>query len=278
MSLKHLLKKKLTSKQLVHVPSSFDIIGSKDKAVAIIEIPEELKKKRVIIARALMEQHKNVKTVLMKNSPRKGIYRVRALQRITGDKNTAVIHKESGCKFFLDPQNVYFSPREGAERLRLAALVKKDENIVVFFAGIGPFAIILSKKTGAKHITGIELNPFACRYFGKNVVLNKIENVQVIQGDVTKKVGVLAQKCDRVIMPLPEKSMDFIYEALFCLKKKGICNMYCFAAESELAEKLQEIEKKAQTFNSEIKITGTSKVLPYGPHIWKYRIDFVKIR
>ncbi len=278
MALKDVLAKKLAKKQLSYVPSSFDIIGSREKAVAIIEIPEQLGKKRAVIARALMSQHRNVKTVLMKKSPRTGIYRVRAFQKISGNAKTEVVHRESGCVFLVDVQKVYFSPRESAERLRLAALVKKNECIAVFFAGVGPFAIILSKKSQAKHVTGIELNPVACHYFGKNILLNKTVNVNVIQGDVTKKVSTLGQKCDRVVMPLPEKSVDFIYEALFCLKKKGVCNLYCFSAEQELGAKIREIEEKAHALNHEIKVIGASKVLPYGPGIWKYRIDFVKMK
>jgi tRNA (guanine37-N1)-methyltransferase len=278
MALKDLLARKLTKKQLTHVPSSFDIIGSKEKAVAIIEIPDELKKKRVIIAKALMEQHKNVTTVLEKISPRSGIFRTYALKIITGEKDTIVVHKESGCRFMVDPQKVYFSPREVQERLRIVSQVKKCENIMVFFAGIGPFPIVLSKKTTAKNITGIELNPDACRYFGKNVLLNKVINVHIIHGDVTKKVSAFANKCDRVLMPLPETAADFLYEALFCLKKNGICNFYCFSSEDEIAEKIGELERKAESLNSQIKITGFAKVLPYGPRIWKYRIDFVKVK
>lgn len=278
MALKDLLEKKLTKRELVLVPSSFDVIGDREKAVAIIDIPEKLRKKRSVIARALMQQHKNVKTVLEKTSPRTGIYRIYAFKKILGEKNTEVVHKENNCRFLVDPQKAYFSPRESSERLRLASQVKSGENVVVFFAGVGPFPIVFSRKSRAKSITGIEINPDACKYFGKNIVLNKADNVRVIQGNVTEKVSVLAQSCDRVIMPLPEQSMSFLYEALFCMKKKAVCNLYCFAAETELSEKISEIQKKALQLKSEIKIFGVNKVLPYGPSVWKYRIDFMKMK
>ena len=45
MTYRDLLKKKLNEEELMLLPSSFDLIGNKDKAVAIIEIPNELGKK-----------------------------------------------------------------------------------------------------------------------------------------------------------------------------------------------------------------------------------------
>src|SRR3989344_532576 len=95
MSLRGLLKDKLSAKEIILVPSSFDIIGSREKAVAIIELDEKLKKKGKIIAHALMQQHKNIVSVLLKESARKGKYRIRKMKLIGGQNNTEVIHKES---------------------------------------------------------------------------------------------------------------------------------------------------------------------------------------
>ena len=99
---------------------SFDIIGNREKAVAIIELNDKVKKKARIIAHALMQQHKNVASVLLKESARKGKYRIRKMKLIGGQNNTEVIHKESSCSFILDPRKVYFSQREVTERQRIA--------------------------------------------------------------------------------------------------------------------------------------------------------------
>ena len=96
MALRDIVSKKLTKRELASMPSSFDIIGDREKAVAIIDIPENIRKKRLVIASALMKQHKNVKTVLEKTSPRTGIYRINAYKKILGDKNTEVVQKENG--------------------------------------------------------------------------------------------------------------------------------------------------------------------------------------
>ena len=271
--LKDLLRKELSKKELALVPSSFDIIGNREKAVAIIEIPKELKKKEKIIAAALMKQHKNVKTVLGKESPRKGIYRTRKLKIIKGNRNTEVIHVESGCRFLMDPRKAYFSPREGTERLRIASQINKKEVVMIFFAGVGPFAILLGKKAKPKSIIGIEINPTAVKYFKENIKLNKLEGIEAVQGDVKKEAERFYGKCSRVLMPLPEKSEEYLEEAIKCLKK-GMIHFYCFAEEEKINEKRKKILSVSKKLKKKAKILSISRVLPYGPRIWKYRIDF----
>ncbi|MEM7819369.1 MAG: class I SAM-dependent methyltransferase family protein [Candidatus Aenigmatarchaeota archaeon] len=271
MDLKEILKNKMTKNELLLVPSSFDIIGSKEKAVAIIDIPESLKKKYKIIAEGLMEKHKNVKSVLLKASPRKGKYRIRKYKLIAGIKNTEVVHIENGCRFLIDPRKVYFSPREGTERIRIIEKIKPNETVMVFFAGVGPFAIEIAKKTKAKKIIGIEINPKAIKYFKKNIELNKINNVEAIFGDVKKEARKFYNSCDRVLMPLPEKAIEFLDDAVNCLKKNGVCHFYCFSKE----EKLDEIKEKIRLLvKRKIMFIEVKKVLPYGPGVFKYRIDF----
>ncbi len=270
MALKDLLKNKLTKKELSLVPASFDIIGNREKAVAIIEIPKELKRKSAV-ATALMRQHKNVKSVLNKEAPRSGVYRTYKLKLIKGCKNTEVIHNESGFRFLLDPRKVYFSPRESTERVRIADKVNSKETVMVFFAGAGPFPVVLAKK--AKCVVGIEINPKAIEYFRENIKLNKLNNVSAVLGDVKEKAKSYYGKCDRVLMPLPEKSADYLEYAIKCLKRKGMVHLYCFANREKTSEKKREIKAAA---NAKIAVKSVSRVLPYGPGIWKYRVDLAK--
>jgi tRNA (guanine37-N1)-methyltransferase len=274
MTIREMLKGKLTKKELEILPSSFDIIGNKDKAVAIIDIPEKLIRKKGMIARALMKKHKNVKSVLLKQSPRKGVYRTYDMKLISGDSNTEVMHVENGCRFLLDPRKVYFSQREATERQRIIEKIKDNENVMVFFAGIGPFAIEIAKKTKAGNVIGIEINPKAVDYFEKNVELNKIKNITIIEGDVRNEAKHFYGMCDRVLMPLPEKSIEFLDDAVKCLKKSGFCHMYCFSDENKIADAKKKIRAVARKNRIKIKFTGMQRVLPYGPAIYKYRVDF----
>ncbi len=272
MALKDLLKGRLTEKQLERVPSSFDIIGNREKAVAVIEIPEELKKKCKVIASALMEHHRNVKSVFLKASERKGVYRLRKLRLISGHRNAVVIHAESGCRFEMDVRKVYFSPREGTERLRVAGMVKHGETVMVFFAGAGPFPILISKKSGAKDIIGIEINPDAVEYFQKNILLNKTRNVKSVLGDVKDKAEEFYGNCDRVVMPLPETSLGYLEYAMSCLKPKGTVHLYCFAEESSIGDVIKKSRGICKKTRRRCSVSA-NKVLPYGPGIYKYRLD-----
>jgi tRNA (guanine37-N1)-methyltransferase len=112
-TIKEYLQDKLPCDSLEDIPSSFDILGSREKAVALIEIPEEVEEYAPLIAEAIMAIHTNVETVLSKESGREGEYRLRELELIAGNPNTEVIHKESGCRFKLDPRETYFSTSSG---------------------------------------------------------------------------------------------------------------------------------------------------------------------
>ncbi len=273
MKLKELLSGELSKSEMKTAPRSFDIIGSKERAVAVIEIDERLKRREKIIAKLLMSLHKNVKSVLGK-SPRRGTYRIMRTRLIYGSKNTAVTHRENGCLLKLDPRKVYFSPREGTERMRIARMVSEGEHVMVFFAGAGPFAVVIGKKSHPKKITGIEINPAGARYFRENVKLNKLENIEAVKGDVRKLAKKYYGSCDRVIMPLPETAIKHVKEAVLCLKSGGVCHLYCFSSEDEQKVVENKILHTAEKLGKKARIIGAQKVLPWGPDIWKMRIDF----
>ena len=98
--LKEILKEKIPRKYHEHLPSSFDIIGSKEMAVAVIEIQDKVKKYKKLIAETLMQNHKNVRTVLMKSSPVKGMYRKRDYVFLAGEKKTEVFTRKTVAFFW----------------------------------------------------------------------------------------------------------------------------------------------------------------------------------
>jgi tRNA (guanine37-N1)-methyltransferase len=255
---------------------SFDIIGSREKAVAIIEIPDEFKDKEKEIAEEVLKRHKNVKSVLKKLSERKGVFRTREYELLLGDKNTEVIHIEHGCRLKLNPQKVYFSSREGNERLRISGIVKPKETILVMFAGVGPYSIMIAKKQPKiNKIISIEINPVALEYMKENIRLNRLgEKIIPILGDVKEKCKEWFGKCDRVIMPLPQDAWNFFDIAYKCLKKKGgFIHLYTIEneniVENEVKKTINTLKKK---INRKIKFK-IKKVLPYSPRTSKYCID-----
>jgi len=257
-------------------PSSYDIIGSREKAIAIIEIPDELQDREKEIAKQIMSTHKNVKSVLKKLSQRKDIFRTRDYKLLMGNSDTEVIHIESGCKFKLDPTKVYFSGREGTERLRISNQVKPRETIMLMFAGIGSFGIVIAKKQPqANKIISVEINSIASEYMKENIRLNRVQDKIIsVLGDVKEKCRDWYGKCDRVIMPLPHEAWKFLDIAYKCLKSKnGIIHLYLIEREEDVENKVEKIIddfKKKINRNTNYRIR---KILPYAPRVNKYCVD-----
>jgi tRNA (guanine37-N1)-methyltransferase len=257
------------------IPSSFDILGSKEKAIAIIEIPEELSEFKIEIAKGIIKVHKNVVSVLAKDSIRYGDFRIRDFKLIYGDKNTEIIHKESGCRFKLDPRKVYFSSRESTERERISAKILDKEEILVMFSGIGSIPICIAKKSPRVKVTAIEINPDAHNYCLQNIMINKVsEQITPILGDVRVICPSLRKLYDRVFMPLPKGAFEFLDVALPLVKREGILHFYHWAIQNNLYEEAELlVQKAANNISRDIKTIDKRKVSAYSPKMSKIRLD-----
>jgi len=270
-SLKNLLEPYLDIEKIKMVPNSYDLIGH----IAILEIPKELKSKKKLIARALLEVHKNIKTVLEKSSERKGIFRKRKYRFLSGQKKYTTVHKEYGLQFKLNPREVYFSPRELTERQRIAEQVKPNETVLVMFSGVEPFSIAIAKKQPlVEKVIGIELNPKAAKYADENIRINRVMGKVVhLTGDVREKSKRYFGKCDRVLMPLPMEAEKFLDVATKCLKKKGgVIHFYTVGEEDKSFKDAKEVLKNMKGLRK-YRIVKLKKVLPYSPRKWKVCID-----
>lgn len=257
--------------------TGYDIIGSKEKAVAIVEISKDLKRLKKEIANDVMKINKNVKSVLEKVSKRKGELRKREYKLIVGDKNTEVMHKEFGYTLKVDPRKVYFSPREATERQKVAEQVKAGETILVMFGGISVMPVaIVKKQPNVSKIYSVELNKAAHEYALENVRINKLSHKIVpIKGDVKKVCKEFYGKCDRILMPLPLEAGKFLDIAVKCLKSNGIIHFYSIGGEGDLfSEALETIDKELKRLKKTYMVTNKRKVLPYSPYQWKVCIDF----
>lgn len=258
-----------------YIPSSFDILGSKEKSVAIIEIPDELVQFENEIAKAIIELHKNVRSVLAKKTGRYGDFRIRDFSLIYGDEDTEVIHKESGCRFKLDPRKSYFSQRESTERERIASQVTGFENILVMFSGIGPFPICIAKKHPGTKIIAIEMNPTAHEYCVENIKLNRVtKQVIPILGDVREACPRLDETFDRILMPLPKGAFQFLYLAVPLLGKEGVLHFYHWSNEENLYDEAEnKIRSAANEFSRSIEVLNRVRVSKYSPRMSKIRMD-----
>ena len=257
------------------VTKSFDIYGSKQKAVAVVEIPDELRDVEREVAEALMRVNKNVSSVLVKESARIGDYRIRALRLIAGDPDTEVLHRESGCVFRLDPGTVYFSPRESRERDRLTETVNDVDEILVMFSGVGPLPIRIAKGRPTVTATAVELNPAAHNYCIENIHLNRVsDRVQAFEGDVREVCPELGKTFDKIMMPLPKGAYEFLDVAVPLLKDGGVVHLYHWAPQADAfseAEKL--IAEAAADYGRSVEFMGRIRVSQYSPGTWKVRVD-----
>ena len=280
MRLKELLMSEIGKEAIKCVPSSFDIIGSRDGAIAVVEIPPGCERFKEVIGKGIMRIHRNVRAVYAKASVRKGVYRVRSYELIAGERISEVIHKEGGIRMKLDITKVYFSPREATERIRIAKQVRPEETVMVMFAGVGPYALVIAKhQPRVRKVVAIEINPTAYNYMVENIRINGFKNKIVpILGDVRDKAKEWYGCCDRVVMPLPKGAYLYLSQAFRCLKDRGIVHFYHWALESDLFTNSYLLLERFAILNSRsIKILNMRKVLPYAPKIYKICIDALVI-
>jgi tRNA (guanine37-N1)-methyltransferase len=258
--LRKILSEFLPPDELVYVSNSYDILGD----IAILRLTDTSRKHSQIIAEAIMSIHKNVKTVLAQTSPVRGDFRLRKLEYIAGENKAITLHKESGCLFSVNVGECYFSPRLFYERMRIAKQVRKGEVIVNMFAGVGCFSIAIAKHSNAEKLYSIDINPVAVQNMQENVRLNRVYGkVMPILGDAKEVIEkTLCHVADRVIMPLPEKALEYLPYALLALKKAGgLIHYYDFEHAKKNEDPIVKIRLKvAEKLGS----LGVAFEIPFG--------------
>ncbi|MFW9901814.1 MAG: class I SAM-dependent methyltransferase family protein [Candidatus Thorarchaeota archaeon] len=275
-NLQETLKGKIPEKYSKIIPRSYDIVGN----IAIIEFDKfldvdcnELNNYKQIIAEAISSVNKNVRTIYEKKSQIKGKYRLRELEVLYGGDKSETMHKENDCIFKVDIKNTYFSPRLVFERRRISSgSIKEAEIIVDMFAGVGTFSIQIAKENNVK-IYAFDINPKAYEYLKENIELNKSKgeiipyNIDVKDLlDRNNQLGqALSNKVNRVIMNLPENSIQYLDVARFLMKDSGgILHFYQFSDKPNPIEKsLNILENELKSLNWEIESIINSKIVKH---------------
>ncbi|WP_457549169.1 class I SAM-dependent methyltransferase [Archaeoglobus sp.] len=269
MSLKEYLKGKVSDEELKMVVRSFEIIGD----VVLINLPDEVTHLKDLIVEAILSKHKHVKTVLRKVGEVSGEFRVARYEVLYGGE-TETVAKEFGCRFLVDPTKVYYSSRLSSERERIARMVKEGERVLVMFAGVGPYAIVIAKLAKPKEVVGVELNPKAVEYFKRNVKLNKVEEVvKVYEGDVRDVVPKLEGVFDRILMPAPYSAENFVHLVRDKIKKGGFVHYYTFAGEEEeetLPEKVKGLFRRNGMI---VEVLNVRECGSFAPRVYRYVVD-----
>jgi len=249
------------------LPSSYDTLGS----IALVKVADEVLPYAKNIGDAIIATQNAIRTVCL-DSGVVDQFRTRDIKVIAGEKTFETVHREYGMVFRMDVSKVFFSPRLATERDIVAKQVEPGETVIDMFAGIGPFSIMIAKTRKPKVVYAIDANPDAIRYMRENVVLNKAEAVQPIEGDAREQIAKLDQ-ADRVIMNLPHDARGFLPDAIRALKPGGVVHFYEIMEEAELDERAHALADVAVREGRVMKEIARRRVKSYSPTMAFYAFD-----
>jgi len=269
--LKKALENVLSEKESEDLFSAFDQIGD----IIIVRIPDSLLSKKKIIGETLLEQVKTAKSVFYQSSSVEGDFRTRDLEILAGVDKTETEYKEFGCRFIVDVEKAFFSPRLSTERDRIAELVQDGEIVINMFGGVGMFSIVAAKRKKCI-VYNIDINPIAAKLCEKNIKLNKlVGKVVSIHGDAAQIIEEqFRDQGDRVLMLLPERSDEFLNSAILATKSNGIIHYYSHIH----ADKKSQAAKLSEKHYLDItpiksKILNSKIVRAVGPRYYQTVVD-----
>ena len=270
--LKKALEGVLTQTEASELYSAFDQIGD----IIIVRIPDSLLSKKKVIGQALLDAVHPARSVFYQSSDVSGDFRTRNLEVIAGEDNTETEYREYGCRFKVDVEKVFFSPRLSTERKRIADLVQDGEILINMFGGVGMFSIVAAKMKNCT-VYNIDLNPYAAKLCEENIKLNKKLKGKIISinGDAAQVVKEqLQNKGDRTLMLLPERSDEFLDSAILATKSGGIIHYYSHQ-HSDKRQDVIEISKQHYLQVSPVKsqIIGGRMVRAVGPRYYQTVVD-----
>ncbi|MBU0894760.1 MAG: hypothetical protein KKF48_00665 [Nanoarchaeota archaeon] len=249
---------------------AFNILGN----IAIVNFPKDWKKtQKINFAKKLLKDNNVLKTVLEKSSKVKGRLRKLETRWLVGEKTKEVLYKENGCVFRFNIDTTYFSPRLSNERKEIAKKIRKAESVLVMFAGVAPYPIVIAKNSKVGKVVSNEINRKANKYAKLNTELNKVKNkIEFWDGNI-KRIKK-REKFDVIVMPRPQLKDSFLKEA-FRFSKTGTRIFYydfCeVGKEKEVVEKIKNEAKKARKKIRVLKIKRAGEIAPYKIRL---RVDF----
>ncbi|MBU3897090.1 MAG: class I SAM-dependent methyltransferase family protein [Nanoarchaeota archaeon] len=257
--LRNEFERDIPEKYLDFLPRSYYMLGD----ILLLKLNKKLIRYRKKIGLKILNLLPYVKTIcLIKDI--KGVKRIPKIEIIAGKKNTKTIHKEFGCRFYIDVADLMWSKGNKAEKKRLLEQVNPGEVIVDMFSGLGYFSIILAKKV--EKVYSIDVNPVATEYLRKNAFLNKVSNkIEILQGDCRKFAPLLEGVADRIIVGYIYDTEKFLPAALKMAKKECVIHFHKNVTDKELEKVKNKLEKHGSvTFR---------KIKSYSPKVWHVVYD-----
>lgn len=241
------------------LPTSLDIIGD----IALVRMPDELRDYGGAVGDAILKAYKSVLCVFADEGVG-GEYRIRRLRHLAGENRTRTVHREHGLNFYVDVSKAYFSPRLASERVRITEQVKPGEIVLDLFTGVGPYAIMIARKSEPSIVYAVDSNPAAFELLEENVRVNRAEKVKAILSDA-REVLKMTGKVDRLILDLPQSARDFYIDALKSVKVGGTLHYYEIAEAAELEDRKEWLIEEAKRHGIDVELIVTKEVKTYSP-------------
>jgi len=266
MRLKEKLRGVVPEECLDRLSDGFHVIGD----IAILSLAPELVSYKKEIAEAVLSSGKSIHTVLNKTSKLQGERRVAGFQIIAGCGNTVTTHKEFGFLYCLDVAKVFFNSHLGYERMRVAAKVVAGEDVLLPFAGVGPFAVPLAAR-GA-HVLALEKSREACLYLAENARLNRVDkNIAIINADAFHMAKLLRKDFHRAVIPAPYGADGILETVLPRVKSRGSLHFYTF-------KKLHQIEPLKKSYEDlGLEVMQARRCGNVAPSVCRWVFDLVKV-
>ncbi len=271
VSLRTALEGVLSRDDINLIGRSYDVIGG----ILLIELSDLLQDRRKEIGEALL-RWLPVKTVAVKTGPTSGDRRLREIEVIAGSSSLETTHRENGLELSLDLGRVFFNPRLGSERKRVAELSTEDSLVIDMFSGVGPFSILvarMSRRADAK-VFAIDKNQRAVDYLIRNARRNRAWNLTAVCGDSGKETPRIARtvgKADRVIMNLPASADAFLAAAVSSLRTGGCLHYYRLMPKDSARARMEEELAQHAQFGTD----GFREVEEYSPSRSVYVVDAI---
>ena len=130
----------------------------------------------------------------------------------------------------------------GSERSRIIKQIDKDEIVIDFFAGVGPFSIPIAVK--ARKTYAIDINPNAIEFLKLNASINKLDmgKLKYFCDDAANAPKLVKCRVNRVIMNYPEDALSYLSVALKVLNDKGFIHLYTFQRGENIDESVRKLE------------------------------------
>lgn len=192
-------------------------------------------------------------------STHQGVMRIPETTLLYGEAGE-VLHKENGCRYWLDPQQVMFSQGNRAEKARLSSVVRPGERVADMCAGIGYFSLPLGL-AGAT-VDAFELNPVSYRYLLRNIQENRLEErVRGFCGDCR---ALITGTYDRLLIGHFE-GITMFEAALAHARKGSIIHLHGLEDQSDLVRLLA----REAGFDAEVDLRVVKKYGPCRVHLVK---------